>query len=80
MLSFPLSLNNADILVLGPQGVNFITGNEFQISLQPVWQIDTGFLNKPIIAHTQILVYRFWPRTRISVLLRKRPKKEPLGL
>ena len=76
MLSFPLSLNNADILVLGPQGVNFITGNEFQISLQPVWQIDTGFLNKPIIA----LVYRFWPRTRISVLLRKRLKKEPLGL
>ena len=36
-----------------PQRTEQITGNTFQISLQPDWQIDNGIFNRPI-AHTQI--------------------------
>ena len=32
------------------------------------WQIDNDFFNRPITAHTQILVHRWGPRTRILVL------------
>ena len=44
----------AHILVLG-QRTQWITGNAFQISFQPDWQIDNGFVNWPIMARTQIL-------------------------
>ena len=37
-----------------PQRTEQITGNTFQISLQPDWQIANGIFNRPIIAHTQI--------------------------
>ena len=33
------------------------TRNAFQSSLQPDWQIGNGFFNRPIPAHTQILVH-----------------------
>ena len=46
----------ADILVLGTQWTQRITGNAFRISLQPDWQIDRGFFNnRQIMACTQIL-------------------------
>lgn len=32
-----------DILVVGAQGTQRTTRNEFQSSLQPDWQIDNGF-------------------------------------
>ena len=35
------------------------------------WQIDNDFFNRPITAHTQILVHRWGPRTRILVLFRR---------
>ena len=34
-------------------------------SLQPDWQIDNGFFNRPIMAHTQIVVHRKGPRIKI---------------
>ena len=45
-----MSESSADILGLGPN-------NAFQISLQPDWQIDNGYFNKPIMAHTEIQVH-----------------------
>ena len=42
--------------------------NEFRISLYPDWQIDNGFVKRPIMVHTQILVHRWGPRTRTSVV------------
>ena len=51
----------------GPQRIQQITGNAFQISFHPDWQIHKGFFNKPIMVHTQILVPRWWLRTRIPV-------------
>lgn len=33
--------------------------NAFQISLQPDWQIDNDFVNRPILARSQILVLQF---------------------
>ena len=50
----------------------WITWNVFWISLYPDWQIDNGFLNRPIMARTHILVHRWGPRTRISALFRRR--------
>ena len=47
-------LSNACKAVPIPQRTEQITGNTFQISLQPDWQIDNGIFNRPIIAHTQI--------------------------
>ena len=44
----------------------------FRISFHSDWPINSVFFNKPIIAHTQILVHRWRPRTRISVLFHKR--------
>ena len=35
------------------------------------WQIDNDFFNRPITAHTQILVHRWGPRTTILVLFRR---------
>ena len=45
------------------------------------WQIDSDFFNRPITAHTQILVHRWGPITRILVLFRRwtsksKPKPE----
>ena len=42
--------------------------NEFRISLYPDWHIDNGFVKTPIMVHAQILVHRWKPRTRISVV------------
>ena len=44
--------NVASILVLGPQRVQRMTGNAFRIFIQPELQIDNGFSNRPIMAHT----------------------------
>ena len=49
-------------------GTQRITGNAFWISFQPDWQIHSGIFNWPIMACTQILVHRWGPTTRISVL------------
>ena len=49
-------------------GTQRITGNAFWISYQPDWQIHSGIFNWPIMACTQILVHRWGPTTRISVL------------
>ena len=35
-----------------------VTGSAFRISFQPDWQIDNGFFKWPIMARSQILVYR----------------------
>ena len=53
-------------------GTQRITGNAFWISFQPDWQIHSGIFNRPIMACTQILVHRWGPTTRISVLFRRR--------
>ena len=47
-----MSESSANILGLGPN-------NAFQFSLQPDSQIDNGYryFNKPIMAHTEILVH-----------------------
>ena len=55
--------------VVAPNRIYFIyLINEFRISLYPEWQIDNGFFKGPIIVHTQILVHRWGPTTRISVV------------
>ena len=56
----------------GPPTTQQIIGSAFRISFHPDWPIDSVFFNRPIIAHTQILVHRWRPRTRISVLFHKR--------
>ena len=56
----------------GPQQSQQITGRAVWISFHLDWQIDDGIYNKPIIARTRILVQRWRPRTRISVLFRRR--------
>ena len=40
-----------------------------RISFHTDWQIDNGFFNRPIMAHTQILVHRWGPRTRIFLVM-----------
>ena len=40
----------AYILYLGTQRTEQIIGNTLQITLQPDWQIDSGILNRPIMA------------------------------
>ena len=45
-----MSESGANILGLGPN-------NAFQFFLQPDSQIDNGYFNKPIMAHTEILVH-----------------------
>ena len=52
----------------GPQQTQQITGRAFRISFHLDWQIDDGIYNRPIMAHTQILVQRWRPRTMISAL------------
>ena len=55
--------------MVAPNRIYFIyLINEFRISLYPEWQIDNGFFKRPIIVHTQILVHRWGPTTRISVV------------
>ena len=55
--------------MVAPNRIYFIyLINEFRISLYPEWQIDNGFFKGPIIVHTQILVHRWGPTTRISVV------------
>ena len=56
----------------GPQRTQQITGRAFRISFHLDWQIDDGIYNRPIIAHTRILVQRWRPRTMISALFRRR--------
>ena len=48
-----------DILAMGRQWTQRITGNTFRIFLQPDWQNDNSFFNRPIMARTQILVHRW---------------------
>ena len=55
----------------GPQRTQQITGRAFRISFHLDWQIDDGIYNRPIIAHTRILVQRWRPRTMISALFRR---------
>ena len=56
----------------GPQRTQQITERAFRISFHLDQQIDDGIYNRPIIARTRILVQRWKPRTRISVLFRRR--------
>ena len=51
-------VSSADILALGAQWTQRITGNTFRIFLQPDWQNDNRFFNRPIMTRTQILVHR----------------------
>ena len=44
----------------------------YAVSYHLVWQIDYGIFHRPIMALTQILIQSWEPRTRISVLFRKR--------
>ena len=44
----------------------------YAVSCHLVWQIDYGIFHRPIMARTQILIQSWGPRTRISVLFRKR--------
>ena len=53
-----------------------ITRRAFQFSFHLDWQIYDAILNRPIIARTQILVYRWEPRTRISALFCRRTQPE----
>ena len=50
--------SSVDILVKGPQRMEKITGKAFKISFQPDWQTDNGFLNTPIMVHTQTLIHK----------------------
>ena len=52
-----MSESGASILGLGPN-------NAFQISFQPDLQIDNGYFNKPIMAHTEILVHMVGARDK----------------
>ena len=53
------SVSSADILALGPQRTQRITGNTIRIFLQPDWQNDNSFSKRPIMARTQILAHRW---------------------
>ena len=55
--------------VLVPDGLNELPEMGFIISFHSDWQINNGFFNRPIMGHTQILVQRWWPRTRISAIV-----------
>ena len=62
-----------ETLVLGPRRTQRITGSAFWFFFfQPNWQIDNGYFNRPVMALTQILVHSWRPRTKISVLARRR--------
>ena len=55
--------------MLAPNRIYFICLiNEFRISLYPDLQIDNALFKRPIMVHTQILVHRWGPTTRISVV------------
>ena len=53
--------------------------NSSQISLQFGWLVNNGIFNKPIIAHTQILVHRWGPRTRVLALFHRCTNTKSLG-
>jgi len=55
------------------------SGNASQISLQFGWLINNGIFNKPIIAHTQILVHRWGPGTRVLALFHRCTNTKSLG-
>ena len=59
-------------LCSGPPTTQQIIGSAFRVSFHPDWPIDSVFFNRPIIAHTQILVHRWRPQTRILVLFHRR--------
>lgn len=52
----------------GPQRSKRITGNAFCISARPNWPMGNGIFNRLIMVLTQL----YGPRTRISVLYRRR--------
>ena len=54
--------SSTDILLLAPQRTQRITGSGFQISFRLDWQIDNGFVKRPIMARTQILVHKWRPK------------------
>ena len=56
LISFSRLRSSADILVLGPQQTQRITGKALRISFHPDWQINNGIFNRPIRARTQIQV------------------------
>ena len=47
----------ADILVVGPQLTQRITGKAFRISLRPIGKLTLAFFNRPIMTSTQILIH-----------------------
>ena len=47
------------------QWTQWNSGSVFGISLQPDWQIYNGIFNRPVMAHTLILVHSGGPITRI---------------
>lgn len=55
------NFNCTDIFVLGPQWAQQITGNAFWVSFQLDWQINNGFISRPIMASTHILVHKWGP-------------------
>ena len=59
------SLEQRQFSCSGPKWTQQITGMTFRILFHLDWQINNSIFNRPIMARTQILVYRWWPRTRI---------------
>ena len=54
-------------LFWAPNGLNELSETRFEFPFILTGQRTMyGFFNRQIIAHTQILVHRWWPRTRIS--------------
>ena len=53
-------------------GLNELPEVRFEFLFIFDWQIDYGFFTGPIMARTQILVYRWGTRARISALFRRR--------
>ena len=53
-----LKLNPKNFLTQTPRSRHLCyTGNAFQVSLQPDWQMDNGMFNNPVLACTQSLLH-----------------------
>ena len=57
-----------------PNGLNELPEMHFEFPFDLIGKLTVVFLNRPIMARTQILVYRWGPETGISVLLSSVPQ------
>ena len=71
-----LKLNPKKFSTQTPRSLHFFyTGNAFQVSLQPDWQMDNGMFNNPVLACTQSLLHTVGEgrgRTRVLLLFFRR--------